>query len=106
MQWAPLNVPLSRRLQTFAVLCLVALPFVLIGINIVWCALWSASLRSPNAFPSLFTLPVLPMYLLYIGYIWYDAKKGTQGGRKSKWFRSWWVYKGCAAHLPRSKATF
>ena len=58
--------------------------------------LQKSSLLPPPRFlthSSVITLPVLPFYLMYIGYIWFDRKKAGAGLRKSKWLRTWWVFR-------------
>ncbi|KAM8882388.1 2-acylglycerol O-acyltransferase 1 isoform 1-T1 [Synchiropus picturatus] len=81
IEFAPLNVPLRRRLQTAAVLqwmfsflalaqcCLAA--FVLLALSEWW------------------TLAVF-----YAGWLWLDWDTPTNGGRRSHWVRSWrlWEY--------------
>ncbi|MEQ2195596.1 2-acylglycerol O-acyltransferase 1 [Xenoophorus captivus] len=81
IQFAPLNVPLQRRLQTAAVLqwvfsflalaqcCLAA--FVLLALSDWWI-----------------------LALLYAGWLWLDWDTPTTGGRRSQWVRNWtaWEY--------------
>ncbi|KAF3698421.1 2-acylglycerol O-acyltransferase 2-A [Channa argus] len=77
--FAPLNVPLRRRLQTAAVLqwifsflvlaqvCLAA--FVLLALSDWWI-----------------------LALLYAGWLWLDWDTPVSGGRRSRWVRSWTVW--------------
>lgn len=79
IQFAPLNVPLRRRLQTAAVLqwvfsflalaqcCLAA--FVLLALSDWWI-----------------------IALLYAGWLWLDWDTPTTGGRRSDWVRTWTVW--------------
>uniref|UniRef100_A0A7N8YRW6 Acyltransferase n=2 Tax=Mastacembelus armatus TaxID=205130 RepID=A0A7N8YRW6_9TELE len=79
IEFAPLNIPLRRRLQTAAVLqwvfsflalaqcCLAA--FVLLALSDWWI-----------------------LALLYAGWLWLDWDTPTCGGRRSNWVRSWTVW--------------
>ncbi|XP_053603377.1 2-acylglycerol O-acyltransferase 2-A-like [Plodia interpunctella] len=82
IQWAPLHVPLERRLQTLAVFC------------------WFHFMTSFGVFSSIY----LFIKLLYSSYwylaiaysVWmlYDINTGQRGGRPRDWVRnwSWWRY--------------
>ncbi|KAM8899855.1 2-acylglycerol O-acyltransferase 2-A [Spinachia spinachia] len=79
VEFAPLNIPLRRRLQTAATLqwvfsflalaqcCLAA--FVLVALSDWWI-----------------------VALLYAGWLWLDWDTPTCGGRRSQWVRSWSVW--------------
>ncbi|CAG9772819.1 unnamed protein product [Ceutorhynchus assimilis] len=83
IQFAPLKVPLDRRLQTLAA-----------GAGFVWlifggfiCLIWSIYLV-------LFTKYWL-LIVAYLGwFVLWDIKISEQGGRPSRWVRSWrwWKY--------------
>ncbi|KAM9827858.1 LOW QUALITY PROTEIN: 2-acylglycerol O-acyltransferase 1 [Neosynchiropus ocellatus] len=87
VEFAPLNIPLRRRLQTAAVLqwmfsflalaqcCLAA--FVLLALSEWW------------------TLAVL-----YAGWLWLDWDTPTNGGRRSHWVRSWSVWEYFREYFP------
>ncbi|KAM4714421.1 2-acylglycerol O-acyltransferase 1 isoform 2-T2 [Anableps anableps] len=87
IQFAPLNVPLRRRLQTAAVLqwvfsflalaqcCLAA--FVLLALSDWWIAA-----------------------LLYAGWLWLDWDTPTTGGRRSQWVRKWSVWRYFRDYFP------
>uniref|UniRef100_A0A3Q2E194 2-acylglycerol O-acyltransferase 2-A-like n=1 Tax=Cyprinodon variegatus TaxID=28743 RepID=A0A3Q2E194_CYPVA len=87
IQFAPLNVPLQRRLQTAAVLqwlfsflalaqcCLAA--FVLLALSDWWM-----------------------VALLYAGWLWLDWDTPTTGGRRSQWVRKWTVWEYFRDYFP------
>ncbi|MED6233043.1 2-acylglycerol O-acyltransferase 1 [Ataeniobius toweri] len=87
IQFAPLNVPLQRRLQTAAVLqwvfsflalaqcCLAA--FVLLALSDWWI-----------------------LALLYAGWLWLDWDTPTTGGRRSQWVRNWTVWEYLRDYFP------
>ncbi|MED6271316.1 2-acylglycerol O-acyltransferase 1 [Characodon lateralis] len=87
IQFAPLNVPLQRRLQTAAVLqwvfsflalaqcCLAA--FVLLALSDWWI-----------------------LALLYVGWLWLDWDTPTTGGRRSQWVRNWTVWEYLRDYFP------
>ncbi|XP_061816410.1 2-acylglycerol O-acyltransferase 2-A isoform X1 [Nerophis lumbriciformis] len=87
IRFAPLNVPLRRRLQTAAVLqwifsflglaqcCLAA--FVLLAVSYWWTAA-----------------------LLYAGWLWLDWDTPSRGGRRSQWARSWSVWEHFRDYFP------
>jgi len=70
IQWAPLNIPLVRRIQTLTVLI-----FLVLQLSMIFISIW------------LLILAPLPMilYLVYIHLI--DKAPNTGPGRKSDWFR-------------------
>jgi len=69
-QWAPLNIPPTRRLQTLTVLI-----FLILQISLLFISFWALLL-----FP-------LPM-LMYLGYIFFiDVAPHSPKGRKSDWVR-------------------
>lgn len=82
VEFAPLNVPLHRRLQTSAVLFLTLC--ILFG-GFAWTWLCAYLLLYTN----FYWLP-----LLYMAWYVYDFKTPKRGGRQSHWVRSWriWSY--------------
>ncbi|XP_034021593.1 2-acylglycerol O-acyltransferase 2-A [Thalassophryne amazonica] len=87
VRFAPLNVPLRRRLQTAAVLhwifsflflaqCCLAV-FVLLALSDWWMGA-----------------------LLYAGWLWLDWDTPTSGGRRSQWVRSWTVWEYFRDYFP------
>ncbi|XP_033182602.1 2-acylglycerol O-acyltransferase 2-B-like [Anabas testudineus] len=87
IEFAPLNIPLRRRLQTAAVLqwvfsflalaqvCLAA--FVLLALSDWWI-----------------------LALLYAGWLWLDWDTPSSGGRRSRWVRSWTVWEQFRDYFP------
>ncbi|XP_008302175.1 2-acylglycerol O-acyltransferase 1 isoform X2 [Stegastes partitus] len=87
VEFAPLNIPLRRRLQTAAVLqwifsflalaqcCLAG--FVLLALSDWWL-----------------------LALLYAGWLWLDWDTPTSGGRRSSWVRSWTVWEYFRDYFP------
>ncbi|XP_078101015.1 2-acylglycerol O-acyltransferase 1 [Sander vitreus] len=87
VQFAPLNIPLRRRLQTAATLqwvfsflalaqcCLAA--FVLLALSDWWMAA-----------------------VLYAGWLWLDGDTPSSGGRRSQWVRSWNIWKHYRDYFP------
>ncbi|KAM4536718.1 2-acylglycerol O-acyltransferase 1 [Odontesthes bonariensis] len=87
IQFAPLNIPLRRRLQTAAVVqwvfsflalaqcCLAA--FVLLALSDWWI-----------------------VTLFYAGWLWLDWDTPTSGGRRSQWVRSWAVWEYFRDYFP------
>ncbi|XP_051919872.1 2-acylglycerol O-acyltransferase 2-B isoform X2 [Hippocampus zosterae] len=87
IRFAPLNVPLRRRLQTAAVLqwifsflglaqcCLAA--FILLSFSTWWMAA-----------------------LLYAGWLWLDWDTPNRGGRRCQWLRRWGVWEHFRDYFP------
>lgn len=87
IEFAPLNIPLRRRLQTTAVLqwvfsflalaqfCLAA--FVLLSLSDWWM-----------------------VALLYAGWLWLDGDTPSSGGRRSQWVRCWGVWEYFREYFP------
>ncbi|XP_077550999.1 2-acylglycerol O-acyltransferase 2-A-like [Haemaphysalis longicornis] len=82
VEFAPLNVPLKRRLQTSAVLFL-TLCFFCGG------CLWTLLCVYLLFYTNFYWLP-----LLYMAWYVYDFRTPKRGGRQSHWVRSWrlWSY--------------
>jgi len=89
IKFAPLNVPLERRLQTFTAFCFM-LFLVTGGILgwVIWFALiyYSEWLRYPM--------------LLYGAWILYDKDAGELGGRRWPWVRNWTCWKYYRDYFP------
>lgn len=85
IQWAPLRLPVRRRVQTAVVVLLIsALPVLL--------TLYAYLLTSA---------PVLlrTATVAYTVFIWFVDTRPVTGGRISGWVRRWWVWRvfGCVA---------
>lgn len=83
VQFAPINIPLKRRLQTLAA----AAWFVIMAFGGFICFLLSTYLV---LFSSIWSA-----VLLYIAWAYLvDNETGERGGRRSEWVRSWvwWKY--------------
>ncbi|XP_051009979.1 2-acylglycerol O-acyltransferase 1-like [Acomys russatus] len=87
IEFAPLNIPLERRLQTAAVLQWV-LSFLLlgeIGIGIL---------------VMLIVHNYWFIYIPYLAWFFYDWETPERGGRRSDWVRSWTVWKYFKDYFP------
>ncbi|XP_071321234.1 2-acylglycerol O-acyltransferase 1 isoform X2 [Trachinotus anak] len=87
IEFAPLNIPLRRRLQTAAVL-----QWVFSFLALAQCCL------------AAFVLLVLSDWwivaLLYAGWLWLDWDTPTSGGRRSRWVRSWSIWEYFKDYFP------
>ncbi|XP_029828946.3 2-acylglycerol O-acyltransferase 1 [Ixodes scapularis] len=90
VDFAPLNIPLKRRMQTLAVLFCAFLFFL----NVVWGAALFAYL--------LFFTPFYYVPLLYTIWMVYDFKTPKRGGRPNGWVRRWLVWKYARDYYPVS----
>ncbi|KAG0416724.1 hypothetical protein HPB47_006170 [Ixodes persulcatus] len=90
VEFAPLNIPLKRRMQTLAVLFCAFLFFL----NVVWGAALFAYL--------LFFTPFYFVPLLYTIWLVYDFKTPKRGGRPNGWVRRWLVWKYARDYYPVS----
>ncbi|XP_076010841.1 2-acylglycerol O-acyltransferase 2-A [Genypterus blacodes] len=81
IEFAPLNIPLRRRLQTAAVL-----QWVFSFLALAQCCLATFILLALSDWWML--------VLLYAGWLWLDWDTPTCGGRRSQWVRTWsmWDY--------------
>ncbi|OKL61095.1 hypothetical protein UA08_03933 [Talaromyces atroroseus] len=86
IRWAPLNIGVERRLQTFVVLCHTLTIIILLTLFFFVCAM-------PLSWPLL-----LP-YLVYISLFSNKATSGTLRGRR-EWLRSSRVWKLYASYFP------
>ncbi|CAG9794974.1 unnamed protein product [Diatraea saccharalis] len=88
IKWAPLNVPLRRRLQTLSIFCIVFLASYgifagyIFFIALLWTRLW--------------WLDVL--YILYALYN--NCSAGFYSHSRSDWYRSWRIWKYCVEYYP------
>uniref|UniRef100_A0A914CZ44 diacylglycerol O-acyltransferase n=1 Tax=Acrobeloides nanus TaxID=290746 RepID=A0A914CZ44_9BILA len=89
VNWAPVNIPLARRLQTLAVLWYIIVfivePFLVMWLSVV-----------------LVFTPLVPFVILY--YVWYFYDKDTpkKGGRPNQWYRSLGFFKYYVDYFPIS----
>ncbi|XP_006890341.1 PREDICTED: 2-acylglycerol O-acyltransferase 1 [Elephantulus edwardii] len=87
VEFAPLNIPLARRLQTAAVLQWV-LSFVVMAPVCV----------------GIFLLLVIYnywfIYIPYLVWLYFDWRTPEKGGRRSQWGRSWTVWKHFRDYFP------
>uniref|UniRef100_A0A4D5RZJ4 Acyltransferase n=1 Tax=Ixodes scapularis TaxID=6945 RepID=A0A4D5RZJ4_IXOSC len=90
VEFAPLNIPLRRRMQTLAALFCAFLFFL----NVVWGAALFAYLLF---FTSFYYVP-----LLYTIWLVYDFKRPKRGGRPNGWVRRWLVWKYAGEYYPVS----
>ncbi|XP_076406103.1 2-acylglycerol O-acyltransferase 1 isoform X1 [Peromyscus maniculatus bairdii] len=87
LEFAPLNIPLARRLQTAAVfqwvLSFLLLTEVCFGIMVmlIICNYWF-------------------LYIPYLTWLYFDWQTPEQGGRKSNWVRSWTVWRHFKDYFP------
>lgn len=87
IEFAPLNIPLRRRLQTAAVL-----QWVFSFLALAQCCL--------AAFILLALSDWWMMALLYVGWLWLDWDTPTSGGRRSHWMRRWSVWEHFRDYFP------
>ncbi|GAB1285141.1 2-acylglycerol O-acyltransferase 1 [Apodemus speciosus] len=87
VEFAPLNIPLARRLQTAAVLQLVLtivlLPQVCLGIMVM-----------------LVIYNYWFLYIPYLAWFYYDWRTPEQGGRRWNWVQSWTVWRYFKDYFP------
>lgn len=87
IEFAPLNVPLRRRLQTAAVV-----QWVFSFLALAQCCL--------AAFILLALSDWWMVALLYAGWLWLDWDTPTNGGRRSQWMRRWSVWEHFRDYFP------
>uniref|UniRef100_A0A3Q0T2D3 Acyltransferase n=1 Tax=Amphilophus citrinellus TaxID=61819 RepID=A0A3Q0T2D3_AMPCI len=87
IEFAPLNIPLRRRLQTAAVL-----QWVFSFLALAQCCL--------AAFILLALSDWWMVALLYAGWLWLDWDAPTSGGRRSHWMRGWSVWEHFRDYFP------
>ncbi|GIX67579.1 2-acylglycerol O-acyltransferase 1 [Caerostris extrusa] len=87
IEFAPLSLPLERRLQTAAVFYYCS-SFIFLGTSMLGLCLYLL-------FSKFFFIP-----LLYFTWFVYDHKTCCQGGRRSEWVRNWKLWKYFADYFP------
>ncbi|XP_061665146.1 2-acylglycerol O-acyltransferase 2-B isoform X2 [Syngnathoides biaculeatus] len=87
IRFAPLSVPLRRRLQTAAVL-----QWIFSFLGLAQCCLATFILLS---FSSWWTLA-----FLYAGWLWLDRDTPNRGGRRCPWIRRWSVWEHFRDYFP------
>lgn len=70
VEFAPLSLPMERRLQTLAV-------FTYMGLFLTFASLWTLTMTYLLVFTSFKWIP-----LLYAAWYLYDRETGENGGRK------------------------
>lgn len=89
VEFAPLNIPLRRRLQTAA-----TLQWVFSFLALAQCCL--------AAFVLLALSDWWMLAVLYAGWLWLDWDTPSSGGRRSHWVRSWSVWDYFRDYFPLS----
>eukprot|EP00128_Syssomonas_multiformis_P015769 Colp12_sorted_trinity150504_noHs@3607 len=84
-EFAPLNVPLERRLQTAAVVFFVTFQFICWVMFLISLYVW-------------FTRPFALAYMVWMYIDWDTPKNGI--GRRSEWVRSWSLWKHFCNYFP------
>lgn len=87
IEFAPLNIPLERRLQTAAVLQWVLFFLLLLQVCV-------------GIFVILIIRNYWFLYIPYFTWLYFDWRTPEQGGRRSEWFRSWTVWKHFTNYFP------
>ncbi|CAL1267902.1 unnamed protein product [Larinioides sclopetarius] len=87
IKFAPLSIPLERRLQTAAVFYY-STSFVFFGFSAIFLFVYLL-------FTKFFFIP-----LLYFAWFVYDHKKCCQGGRRVEWVRRWKLWRYFADYFP------
>ncbi|KFM70166.1 2-acylglycerol O-acyltransferase 2-A, partial [Stegodyphus mimosarum] len=87
VEFAPLRIPLERRLQTAAVFYYCT-NFIFFGFSMLF--LWIYLFFTNYYFVS----------LLYLAWFIYDHKTCCQGGRRLEWLRRWRIWKYFANYFP------
>ncbi|XP_029282901.1 2-acylglycerol O-acyltransferase 1 [Cottoperca gobio] len=87
VDFAPLNIPLRRRLQT-----VVTLQWVFSFLALAQCCL--------AAFILLALSDWWMLAVLYVGWLWLDGETPVSGGRRSQWVRSWSVWEYFRDYFP------
>ncbi|GFU56972.1 2-acylglycerol O-acyltransferase 1 [Nephila pilipes] len=87
IEFAPLSIPLERRLQTLAVFYYCS-SFIFLGSSMLGLGIYLLCTR-------LFFIP-----LLYFAWFVYDHKQCCQGGRRWEWLRQWRLWKYFSDYFP------
>lgn len=88
IEFAPVWIPLERRLQTAAVFYY-CFNFIFFGFTVLLLSFYLVF------FTKYYFLP-----LLYLTWLIYDRNKCSQGGRRSEWLRNWRLWKYFADYFP------
>ncbi|XP_044756816.1 2-acylglycerol O-acyltransferase 1-like isoform X2 [Coccinella septempunctata] len=89
IKFAPLNIPLERRLQTLAIVAYVII--LILGV--------STSIAI-SLYVLLYTEYVRWIYLGYLTWIFFDLNSRERGGRPKQWVRKWLWWKYLADYFP------
>ncbi|KAG4067557.1 hypothetical protein HA402_005329 [Bradysia odoriphaga] len=92
VEWAPLNVPLRRRLQTISVA--IEMFLVVLG-NVAALIIFGLLLFKGNTV-------IRVLCVVYMGFMYYDRDAGKNGGRGfgSQWFRSLTIWSYFVEYFP------
>lgn len=88
IDFAPLKVPLERRIQTFAVLQWVC-SFLFLGFGCLFLSIYVVVATKYYYLP-----------LLYAVYYYFDAGTSENGGRRCNWIRKWKIWKYFCDYFP------
>lgn len=89
IEFAPLDIPMQRRLQTLAVVHYTYI-FLFMGFGLLFFFLYLL-------FTDYYYIP-----LLYALWYYYDRHTSERGGRRSQWVREWPLFKYFAEYFPIS----
>jgi 2-acylglycerol O-acyltransferase 2 len=84
VEWAPVNIPLERRLQTAA---------VIVGLSLFPAYFALLGFLTASNFGRAFLL-------LYCVWWWWDRDTPVQGGRPWSWVRDWWLWRYARSYYP------
>uniref|UniRef100_H2Z8T5 Acyltransferase n=1 Tax=Ciona savignyi TaxID=51511 RepID=H2Z8T5_CIOSA len=88
IEFAPIRIPVIRRLQTLAVS------------HFVFCFLFFAAVSTlVTVYLTLFT-SYWPFTTLYFVYLFFDRNTPESGGRRSTWIRNWRLWKWMSDYFP------
>lgn len=88
VDFAPLNVPWERRMQTFAVLFWL-LTFFFMGVIAIGILAYI-----------FFYTKYYYLTALYLAWLWYDRDISEKGGRRVQWVRKWKLWKHYCNYFP------
>ncbi|XP_076766033.1 2-acylglycerol O-acyltransferase 2-A [Xylocopa sonorina] len=92
IKFAPLNVPLKRRVQTLSI----AVWVVIIGFGIIW----SFIITTAMLYYSSITRYIVLLYCVWMYYDWDTCNRGGRSERWTKWFRSSAYLKNLTDYFP------
>ncbi|XP_044742312.1 2-acylglycerol O-acyltransferase 1-like [Chrysoperla carnea] len=87
IEFAPINIPLERRLQTIAAAFWL---FSCVGFNFLFCGIGLFMLTTKYYW----------IIILYGFWYYYDLDCGENGGRSSKWCRNWTIWSYFRDYFP------